>query len=439
MTTFHKVFIFLCLCAHTVFANGFPVTKQTTPKGQTYWAHKINDLDFVTFIFTFKNTGITSDPLDKLGTTAMLCSVLERGGGAYEEQEMAKLLKNIPCDFAISAGRTDVCISVRILTKDLPLAFSILRKILSEKQMPKEKLALIIKQTIANLEQSLHDPNAIAYHYFQEHFIGDHPFNRQVSTLLKTLPTITSQDLTTALQNIFQKSKLQVTLVGDFDIKKWDILLDDLLENLYPDTNAHVLPKVQCQHLGEHKHREYNVPQTVMMFAAPCIDEKHDDFLAFSLGMEIIGGPESELFKEVREKRGLVYYIGANVNGDPDLSMVRGQAGFLPDKTNEVISLIKTVISGAHSTLSKQQIKEHIESAKHSFAFARTNTFQIAGLMKNSQQLGRSIDWLSSYPDRLSKLKPDDIIKALKTYLHVDRFFFTTVGRTPQSVTDTQS
>jgi zinc protease len=434
MMTFRKLLILFCLCLHTIFANSFPVTEHRTPKGQTYWAHKINDLDFLTFILTFKNIGIAFDPLDKLGSIAMLCAVLERGGGAYEEQEIAKLLKNIPCDLSISAGMTDVSISVRIPTKDLPLAFTVLRKILSEKQMPEEKLALIIKQTVAGLEQSLHDPNAIAYKYFQEQFIGNHPFNRQVETLLKTLPTITPQDLTTALQTIFQKSKLQVTLVGDYDIKKWDVLLDDFLENLYPDTNPQELPEVHFQHLGEYKHHQYDVPQTVMLFAAPCIDEKHDDFLALSLGMEMISGPESELFKEVREKRGLVYYIGAGISAARHMSMIFGQAGFLPDKTNEVISIIKTVIGGAHRTLQNKQIKEHIESAKHSFAFSRTSTLKIASLMKNSQLFGRSIDWLSSYPERLTRLTSSDIKKALEKHLHVDRFLFTTVGRTPQSV-----
>ncbi|HCU07127.1 MAG TPA: hypothetical protein DIC42_06095 [Holosporales bacterium] len=439
MTTFHKLLILLCFCVNIIFANDFPVTAQTTPNGQTYWAHKIDDLGFVTFIFTFKNTGIASDPLDKLGATAMLCGVLERGGGAYAEEEIAKLLKNIPCDLSISAGGTEVCISVRVPTKDLPIAFSILGNILSVKQMPEEKLALIIKQTIASLEQSLHDPSAIANNYFQEQFIGNHPLNRQVKTLLKALPTIVPLDLTNSLQNIFQKNKLQVTLVGDYDIKKWDILLDGFLENLYPETKAYKLPKVNFQNLGEHKHSEYDVPQTVMFFAAPCIDAKHDDFLAFSLGIEMIGGPESELFKEVREKRGLVYYIVAGVNGDPDLSMIRGQAGFLPDKTNEVIAIIKNVITDAHSTLSDKKITQYLESAKHSFAFARTNTFQIAGLMKNSQLLGRSINWLSSYPERLSKLKPGDIKKALKEHLHVDHFLFTTVGRMPQSLTVSKS
>lgn len=438
MTNFYKLLILLCCCVNIV-ANNFPITEQITPKGQTYWAHKIDDLEFVTFIFTFKNTGIVSDPLDKLGTTAMLCGVLERGGSAYAEEEIAKLLKNIPCDLSISAGRTEVCISVRVPTKDLPLAFSILRKILSEKQMPEKKLGLIVKQTMASLEQSLHDPSAIANNYFQDQFIGNHPFNRQVKILLKTLPVITPQDLTTALQTIFQKGKLQVTLVGDYDIKKWDILLDDFLESLYPDTQSPTLPTVKFQHLGEYKHSDYDVPQTVMFFAAPCIDSKHDDFLAFSLGLEMIGGPESELFKEVREKRGLVYYIMAGVNGDPDLPMIFGKAGFLPDKTNEIISIIKTVIGGAHSTLPDKQIKEHLEAAKHSFAFARTNTFQIAGLMKNSQLLGRPINWLSSYLERLSKLKPGDIKKALKEHLNVDHFLFTTVGRTPQNLTAPKS
>lgn len=434
MMKLHKLLILISACTNSVFSNSFPITKNTTPKGQSYWVHKIDDLGFATFIFTFKRTGVTADPADKLGATAMLCDVLQRGGSAYEEQEIAKLLKNIPCDLSVSAGDTEVLISVRVPKKDMSQAFTILQNILSKKDMPKDKLDLSVKQTIAGLEQSLHDPSAISSSFFEEQLIGNHPFNRPTTTLLKTLPSITHNDLTLALQNIFQKGKLQVTLVGDYDINEWNTLVDTFTDALYPDTTSSKIPKVQFKNLGAHKHSEYDVPQTVMFFASPSIDTKHDDFLPLALGMEMIGGSESELFKEVREKRGLVYYVGAGASGDPDFPLIRGQAGFSPDKTNEVITIIKNVMDTAHSRLSDKQIKEYLTSAKHSFAFARTNTFQIAGLMKKTQLLGRPLNWLSSYPDRLAKLKPSDVRKALKDHIDVNKLLFTTVGRTPQSV-----
>jgi len=406
----------------------------TTPKGQRYWAHKIDDLGFITFIFTFQRTGVTSDPADKLGVTGMLCDVLQRGGGAYEEQKVAKLLKNIPCDLSISAGDTEVLVSVRVPKKDLSHVFTILKKILTEKNIPQKKINLSVKQTIAELEQSLHDPSAIVSQFFYKQFIGDHPLNRPTKKILETLPSITNTDLVLILQNTFQKGKLQVSLVGDYNLEEWDALLDGFTEVLYKDTQSLALPKVQFKNLGEHKHSEYDVPQTVMFFAAPSIDTKHEDFLALALGMEMIGGSESELFKEVREKRGLVYYVSAGASGNPDFPVVRGQAGFSPEKTTEVINIIKDVMSDAYTKLSDKQINEHLISEKYGFAFARTNTLQIAGLMKNAQLFKRSLDWLSSYPDRLAKLKPSDIRKALKDHIDVKKLLFTTVGRSPQSV-----
>lgn len=429
-----KILILIWLCVSCAFANSFLITENTTPKGQVYWAHKINDLGFVTFIFTFKNTGVTSDPLDKLGTVSMLCDVLQRGGGAYEEQEIAKVLKNIPCDLSVLAEDTEVFISVRVPKKDLSQAFTILQKILSKKDISQKKINLLVRQTIAGLEQSLHDPSAIARQLFYKQFIGDHPLNSQTKKLLTTLPALTHKDLTRALQNVFQKRNLQVTLVGDYEPEEWDQLLDTFTDKLYSDTKLTKIPKVQFKNLGQHKHGEYDVPQTVMFFASPSIDTTHDDFLPFALGMEMIGGSESELFKEVREKRGLVYYIGASAIGDINFPVVLGQAGFLPEKTTEVINIIKDVMGKAHTKLSDKKIQEYLTSAKHSFAFARTNTLQIAELMKKTQLLGRSLSWLSSYPERLAQLKPSNIKKALKDHIDVNKLIFTTVGRSPQPI-----
>ena len=65
-------------------------------------------------------------------------------------------------------------------------------------------------------------------------------------------------------------------------------------------------------------------------------------YYAMKVGAMILGsGMSSRLFQEIREKRGLVYYVHTTTETTPDISLFGVNAGFSPDKIHEFVPALK--------------------------------------------------------------------------------------------------
>src|SRR5262249_7458536 len=81
-----------------------------------------------------------------------------------------------------------------------------------------------------------------------------------------------------------------------------------------------------------------DVPQTVVLFGAPGIPRSDKDFMtAFVLNHILAGGMTSRLYREVREKRGLVYGISETLVWYKQAAFVFGQTATRFDRANDTI------------------------------------------------------------------------------------------------------
>lgn len=419
--------IFALLLCLPLWAQPFVIQELKTPKGQNYWAHPIEDLDFVSFELILKNCGPLFETPETYGATSLLCNVLSMGGGAYSEQEFGRLLKDIPCDFSIYPSNKHIVISIRVPTKHLDQVFEILKKLLSNADYPEEKLNLAREQALAGLKQLLHNPEIIAREKFDDFFVGTHPLNIPIESIIKSLPTLKTQDIKNRFKSI--TSNMFVSISGKFTPHSFGALVDKF-SILFPDKKESVeIPKVQFSNLGQHGSFFYKVPQSILLFALPSIDIYHKDYTALAVGMELVGGEESLLYKDIREKQGLVYHISAGLSNNPLLPTISGGAACLPEKINDVIKSIRLHFKTAFELLSDKEIIERIQSMIHQFAFARSSTGGITGMLTNAQIVGRTPEWIINRENRLKALTPKHIKDALKTHLKSDDIVFYSLGK----------
>jgi predicted Zn-dependent peptidase len=123
------------------------------------------------------------------------------------------------------------------------------------------------------------------------------------------------------------------------------------------------------------------------------------------VGAMILGsGMSSRLFQEIREKRGLVYYVHTGVENTAEMSLFHIDAGFSPDKIHEFVPALKDEMM----TITKYITDEEIDRA--------INQYEAGILMsreKSSVRVGRMLNELMVYGKIIEEEKILNIVKNL--------------------------
>ena len=110
---------------------------------------------------------------------------------------------------------------------------------------------------------------------------------------------------------------------------------------------------------------------------------------AMKVGSMILGaGMSSRLFQEIREKRGLVYYVHTSTESTPDVSLFTIDAGFSPDKIHEFVPALKDEIMTITKFINDDEMNRVI------------NQFEAGMLMskeKSSARVGEMVGKLMLY------------------------------------------
>ena len=124
---------------------------------------------------------------------------------------------------------------------------------------------------------------------------------------------------------------------------------------------------------------------------------------AMKIGSMILGaGMSSRLFQEIREKRGLVYYIHTMTENYSDTSLFTVNAGFSPDKIHEFVPALKDELIKICREISDCELNRAINQLEASF---------LMQLEKSSIRVDKIVDDLMLYNKIIDK---DEILNIVK-------------------------
>jgi predicted Zn-dependent peptidase len=143
------------------------------------------------------------------------------------------------------------------------------------------------------------------------------------------------------------------------------------------------------------------------------------------------GGMSSRLFSEVREKRGLCYYISTGRESYHDTGYISTQAGVTNDlgKIKEAIKVIieehKKMVKGE---ITKDEIVRAKELIKGRMLLSLEDSFNVAYFYGIKKILENSLQTPSETIDKIEKVSPDDIVSVASDLFKPERLNFALVG-----------
>ncbi len=227
--------------------------------------------------------------------------------------DITGLMDRIGAEFNAFTSLDQTGYYIKSEARHLPLVFDLLGDILLNSEFKASEMKRELGPIISELRMYIEEPQRYAQEVCYETLFGKTNLGRPVGGDEKTVSSITRKMLVDYYNKHYFANNLIVGVSGNIEEKNVLKLaqkhLGSFKKGAYHEPDE-VKPKFQNYKI-DLRYRPLKQVNAILSF--PSYDQNHKDLYALKLLQMILGGGmSSRLFIEVREKRGLCYYVYAS-------------------------------------------------------------------------------------------------------------------------------
>jgi zinc protease len=413
-------------------AQATDVERVRSPGGIEAWIVREASVPLITMEFAFLG-GASQDAADKAGTANMVAQLLDEGAGDLDAKAFQQRLEERAIELNFNVGRDYFRGTLRTLTDNQEQAFDLLRLALNSPRFDPDPIERVRTQVMSGLRRETTSPNSLSSRRWWETAFPGHPYGRQVSGTLESVPIIAADDLKAYPRRVFAREHLKVAVVGNVDAATVGALLDRVFGALPAKAELQPVGPASVRGLGRREVIPLDVPQAVVTFGGPGIARSDPDFIPAYVVNHILGGGSfsSRLYREIREQRGLAYSVHASLVWLRGAALFMGGTATRADRTGETLDLIdKEIRRLADEGPTEDELAKAKAYLKGSYALNLDTSAKIASQLVQIQIDELGIDYISRRNALIDAVTLADARRVAKRLLG-DGLLTTVVGRPP--------
>lgn len=261
-------------------------------------------------------------------------------------------------------------------------------------------------------------------------FGENHPLGRTILGPKSNIAAFTRKDFITYFKRNYVAENSAVCIAGSFSqasaLKKVRKIFSDMrtgpIPTFTPYTHTQTKPQVRLKYK--------NTDQTHLVIATPSLPMHHPDEMVPEVIAAILGGGmSSRLFTEVRERRGLAYYVRAENDQYPDISNLYMRAGVANASVEQAITTILNELKKIKKTIvSTQELKKAKEYLKGTAAISLDTTDAKAQYIGYTTLVRKSTKGLDAYNKAVDEVTPKQVKKVAQELFQTDTLNLTIIG-----------
>lgn len=280
------------------------------------------------------------------------------------------------------------------------------------------------KKNLANkINNKINDKRSYAITRCIEEMCKSEPFSIYKHGYLEDLEKINKESLSKHYEKVLRTSQIEIIYTGN----KKDLSLDKLIPSEYMDRENIAYVKreeiLAKPYVKNQIVEELDVTQgKVVLGFRTKIAYESNYYPALLLANELLGGgPNSKLFKDVREKHSLAYYVTSNIIKHKSLMIL--DAGIEFQNYNKTIELInqniKELQDGNFTTEDLNIAKKALRTSSESIVDSAKliSEFYFSNFITNES---RDLEEILESIDKVSK---EEVVEAINT-LNLDTIYF---------------
>lgn len=263
---------------------------------------------YVTAAFT---GGLLAENETNNGAFALLGELLTRGTTTRNAEQLALEVESLGASLTSFSGRSSFGLQGQALSGDTRRLLELLADCLLQATLPADELEKQRALQLAALRQQREQPMYVAQEALRQALFPNHPYRWDAGGSETSVQRITREEIQRLYHHYVSRSNLALAIFGDISADEARTLAESYLSAVPVGAGrvTHVEappPTLPVRH-EQREPRE----QAILLMGYPGLDAHDPRNDALSVLQRTLSGLSSDLGIEIREKRGLVYFVGA--------------------------------------------------------------------------------------------------------------------------------
>ncbi len=346
--------------------------------------------------------------------------------------DIASIIDGIGGQFNASTGKEVTNYYVKSSASKIEVSMDVLSDMLlnskfDEKEIEKEK-GVIIEEMNMNED----NPMRTIGDLYENLVYGDTPLGWDIIGKKEIIRSTTRKTFMSYMKSLYSADNIVVVVAGGIDSQKTFKLLEKYFGQMPKFDTIRYGESQLTQKKPEVILKTKKTEQVHLAMGFRTIQFNHPDRYSLEVLASVLGGGmSSRLFNEVREKRGLAYYVNASSDLYSDTGSFVAWAGVDPKKVKDAIAVILEEhgkIQNSKFKIQNSELTKVKEYMKGHWVLAFENSMHVANHYASWEILQKKIQTLEEAMKKIDAVTVDEIENAVKKYFTAKNLNLAVIG-----------
>lgn len=396
-------------------------TKVLLPNGVPLIVREDRRFPFVHVCAAFRG-GLLSEHEKNNGIGKLMSELMVRGTGRRTSESIALEVESLGADLRSFSGRNSFGLQGRCLSSDFEAFLELYADCLLDSRFPRDEVEKQKTVQLAGIQQQFERPMYLAQESLDAIIHTNHPYRWSELGTKESVSGIKSSDLRAHYGRHVVAGNAVIAVFGDIDPERAKMMVWQRLRRLRPGAGRVVGRKPQEPELPARIALSAEKEQTIFLAGYPGVAVSDPRADVLSVLSRAMSGLSSELAMEIREKRGLVYYVGAYHRSGLDPGSFTIYAGLKREHLEELELLVDREIRRiTEKGLSEEEFARAKRQIIASYEMSLQNNDGSALDSALNELYGLGYDYGESTKARIDAITAEDVRNAAISILAPER------------------
>jgi len=251
----------------------------------------------------------------------------------------------------------------------------------------------------------------------------------------EVIKNIKREDFISYMNSLYSADNIAVVIAGGITSEKANELVAKYFGKMKKFDTLRYSKVVENQKEPRILIKQKKTEQVHIALGVRTVPVNHEDRYALAVLSAILGGGmSSRLFHEVREKRGLAYYVKTSSEHYQDCGNLVSTAGIDPSRVDEAIKVMLAEysrIKNERSGIDSKELKKAKEYLKGHLILELEDSRSVSSFYAQQELLEKKIDNPSDTIAKINKVTADEVQKAASKYFNNQNLNLAVIGNFP--------
>lgn len=261
---------------------------------------------------------------------------------------------------------------------------------------------------------------------------GDTPMGWDTAGTKEVINKVSRNDFVEYMRSLYSADNMTVIVAGGVDGGKAEDLVKKYFGDMPQFSTLKALPVADGQEKPNYFVKEKTTEQVHLALGVRTVPLGHVDEDALEVLSTILGGGmSSRLFSEVREKRGLAYYVRSSSDNYTDCGTLVTTAGVDPKRAQDAVKVILEELERIKKpgNITQEELKRAKEYINGHFVMDLEDSRSVAIYFAHQEVLEDKIYTPAENIEKINKVTLADVERVAQKYLTEKTLNFAVIGK----------